>query len=138
VALVVDASVGVKWLVAEADTEAAISLITTDELVAPDIFPIEVHNALATLVRRGLLMRSAAAHASAALEEDLPLLVRSTDILPRAFDFAIAFEHPVYDCLYLALAVQRDAQLVTADRRFFQVVVRDGRFKDRVRLLGLF
>jgi len=38
-------------------------------------------------------------------------------LLDRAFDIATAFERTVYDCLYVALAVQSHAQLVTADER---------------------
>ena len=41
-------------------------------------------------------------------------------LLPEAFDLATKASHPVYDCLYLALAHQSDCQLVTADRRFYK------------------
>ena len=36
----------------------------------------------------------------------------------RALEIATALRHPAYDCFYLALAETRDAELVTADRRF--------------------
>jgi len=35
----------------------------------------------------------------------------------RAFALAHELDHPVYDCVYLALAEVEDARLVTADRR---------------------
>lgn len=35
-------------------------------------------------------------------------------------------DHPIYDCLYLALALDRGAALATADRRFIRVVTRAG------------
>jgi predicted nucleic acid-binding protein len=36
----------------------------------------------------------------------------------RSQAFAITYEHPIYDCLYLALAIQTGAVVVTADKRF--------------------
>jgi predicted nucleic acid-binding protein len=33
-------------------------------------------------------------------------------------------DHPVYDCLYLALALQEQRPVITADRRFYSVVQR--------------
>ena len=43
-------------------------------------------------------------------------------LLPEALDLAISLEQTVYDCLYLALAEARDSVMVTADRRFHDVV----------------
>lgn len=45
-------------------------------------------------------------------------------LLPAAFDLAISLDQTVYDCLYLALAEARDSVMVTADRRFHDVVSR--------------
>ena len=39
-------------------------------------------------------------------------------LLPAALDVAIAVDHSLYDCLYLALAEAEDCRVVTADRRF--------------------
>jgi predicted nucleic acid-binding protein len=38
-------------------------------------------------------------------------------LLPRAMDMARHLGHPVYDCVYLALAEREDAAFVTADQR---------------------
>ena len=43
-------------------------------------------------------------------------LIRPAAALTRRLD------HPVYDCLYLALAENRDSVMVTADRRFHEAV----------------
>lgn len=135
-ALIVDASVGVKWLIAENGSEAAIELVARDQLIAPDIFPVEIHNALASQVRRKLLSEDAAREASADLDRSLPLLANSKDLLPSAFDLALALAHPVYDCVYLALALDRDLPLVTADRRLARVAEKDRRFQRRISILG--
>jgi predicted nucleic acid-binding protein len=38
-------------------------------------------------------------------------------LIDSAFQIATAFERTVYDCLYVALAVHSNAQLITADER---------------------
>jgi predicted nucleic acid-binding protein len=43
--------------------------------------------------------------------------VASPTLMHRALDLAIRLAHPVYDCVYLALAEQRNIPLVTADAR---------------------
>ena len=43
-------------------------------------------------------------------------------LLPAALDLAISLGQTVYDCLYLALAETRNTVMVTADRRFHDVV----------------
>jgi predicted nucleic acid-binding protein len=35
-----------------------------------------------------------------------------------ALDLAVDYRHPVYDCLYLALANELGCKVITADRRF--------------------
>jgi predicted nucleic acid-binding protein len=40
--------------------------------------------------------------------------------------------HPVYDCFYLALAVQEQLPVVTADRRFYDVVHKHPYLSDRI------
>jgi predicted nucleic acid-binding protein len=43
--------------------------------------------------------------------------------------------HPVYDCLYLAVAVANQTHVVTADRRF-AALGNSVRMNDRIRLLA--
>ena len=58
---------------------------------------------------------------NAAAMETLPILldelVPLRGLAADAVTAALALDHPVYDGFYLALAVQREARLVTADRR---------------------
>jgi predicted nucleic acid-binding protein len=41
-------------------------------------------------------------------------------LLPRAMDVARRLEHPVHECVYLALAEREHATLVTADHRLLR------------------
>ena len=43
-------------------------------------------------------------------------------LLTAALDLAISLKQTVYDCLYLALAEARNSIVVTADRRYYDVV----------------
>jgi predicted nucleic acid-binding protein len=53
----------------------------------------------------------------------------------RAAALARELDHPLYDCLYLALAEAEDAPLVTADRRLV-AAVRGTALAGKVSLLG--
>jgi predicted nucleic acid-binding protein len=54
VPLTVDASVAVKWVVAEPLREEALELVRQNDVVVPDLLPAEVRNALVNRVRRRL------------------------------------------------------------------------------------
>ncbi len=122
--LVIDASVAVKWLVDEAGSDAALALQGHD-LMAPALLRIEAANVLRTLAARGALSPAAAADLFALLQE-APLAIADTDdALERlAMTLALDLGHPVYDCLYLALALRTGRSLVTADDRFLRAIER--------------
>ena len=123
-ALIVDASVAVKWIVAEPLRDEALELVRQNDVVVPDLLPVEVRNALVNRVRRRLATVEEARRAASAFRA-VPLIVEpSADRLEEAFDLALAFEHPIDDCIYLALAVARQLTLVTADRRMFDLAQR--------------
>ncbi len=67
--LVVDASVAVKWLVAEDGSDAADRLLTDDDLHAPRLMASEVANALWRKARLGEIERGQAGTLTAALSE---------------------------------------------------------------------
>ncbi len=116
--LVVDASVGLKWVVDEALSPEAFALLTARPLRTPDLFWVEAANALASKVRRGDLDRGAATDAWLDLTE-APLETQpcTPELMGAALELAHDLGHPVYDCVYLALAIKTDATFVTADRR---------------------
>ena len=121
---VVDASVAVKWLVNEPGRDAALALLAGEaELVAPDELTSEVGNAIWAKARRKLLTPDEAREVLASFLTAMPVrLVDARVLLPAALDIAIRLEHPIYDCLYLALAQHERCPLVTADQRLQAVV----------------
>lgn len=117
--LVVDASVAVRWFVDGPYQRQARSVRhADDDLIAPTLLMAEAGNALWQLIRAGQVSRENATAALALLTSGTPHLLSIPPLLPRALALATELDYPVYDCVYLALAEQHDARVVTADRRF--------------------
>jgi predicted nucleic acid-binding protein len=117
--VVVDASVAAKWFFPEQHSQAALKLLSgRNRLIAPDLLAAEFGNLTWKRVRR----RELTLEDAAKLIQDflrLPVeLISSSPLLPSALDLAIETSRTVYDCLYLALAINQEATLVTADKRF--------------------
>ena len=123
--MVVDASVALKWVVQEDDSEAATALASRD-LAAPSILIAECANVLWTKTRRSELSDGEATERMVALQSAPVALTPIENMVTDALALALRLEHPVYDCLYLALARRLNATLVTADRRFVNAVRRQG------------
>jgi predicted nucleic acid-binding protein len=49
---------------------------------------------------------------------------RTQGLLAPALELAIATDRTVYDCMYLALAIDRQCRVVTADRHFVNALAR--------------
>ena len=117
--LVVDASVAVKWLVAEEGSDAADRLVAgSEELHAPRLMASEIANALWRKARLGQIERGRAAVLLTALPQMPVRWSADETICADAVRLALALDRPVYDCVYLALAHRINARLVTADARF--------------------
>lgn len=121
--LVIDASVGLKWVVDETGSDAAVALIAGRRLVTSALFWVEAGNVLATKGRRGELHPADVADAWHDLQA-VPLETVAVDAgqVHKALQLAQELSHPVYDCCYLAVALARSTVVVTADRRFARAV----------------
>ena len=134
--IVVDASLGLKWVLQEEHSDRAAALGPGRELLTSALFWAESGNAIATRVRRGDLDRASGNEALRDLQ-DVRLRTRPLDSAAVISALAIAHDlaHPIYDCCYLALAIEEDAIVVTADRRFRSAVAAHPSLADRVVLL---
>ncbi|MBX5465637.1 MAG: type II toxin-antitoxin system VapC family toxin [Clostridia bacterium] len=118
---VVDASVVVPWAVPEPGSEPALRIRDAFargrlELLAPGLLVAEAANAIWKKGRlRGELTDQEARQALALLLAALPELVPDAPLATQALDLALTYRHPVYDCLYVALALRERCPLVTAD-----------------------
>ena len=123
--IVIDACVAVKWFLGEADSEEALTLLEDNAgaISVPALFAVEV---AAALVRNGNIHK----HATDAMRESLYSFselmagerLATVDTTPAALlaasELALELGHPLKDCLYLALAMQLECPLATADHRF--------------------
>lgn len=131
---VVDASVAVKWLVAEAFSDRAERLLEPElTLVAPELLFAEAANALWAMRRRGDITGDDLAEAIDALRS-APIAIPASmrQLAVAASRLATDLDHPVYDCFYLALALQEQYQVVTADKRFHDSVRAHPYLSDRI------
>ena len=123
--VVVDASVAAKWFLperGEALVDQALALLDAyvkEEVrfVVPDLFYVETASALWKAVRLGRVLRAFGDQAIVLLTQRMFQTVPSLKLLDKAFQIATDRGRTVDDCLYVALAVQADAQLITADER---------------------
>lgn len=116
--LVIDASVAVKLAIKETGHAKAIALVSAGyHLVAPDFLLLELGNVLWKKVRLREITPEQARAGAAEVRIALAEIVPAVELVDRALELAMEIDHPIYDCLYLAVAEAGQARLITADRR---------------------
>ena len=125
---VIDASVAVKWLMKEPlREEAKCFLHYTIQRLAPDLILLECANAIRRKVILKQITPKEGDHSFELLKEwrrGLIKLIPSADMLDRAYELSKVLQrHPIPDCIYLALAEKENAQVVSADRKFYNLVI---------------
>lgn len=121
--LIIDASIAVKWVVSEAGTDLALTLLRGG-LAAPDLFTAECVNVLWKKVQRNELTSEEALLAVGILQRADIELYPMRMLMEPAAKLALDLDHPAYDCFYLALATANDRLFTTADERFLRRVRR--------------
>lgn len=124
--LVIDASVAVKWVVGEDGSEKAVAIRSKFAFVAPELILAECANILWKKSKRGELTRAEVILAAKLLERSGVELITMMGLGEATADLALSLDHPAYDCVYLALARQRNLRFVAADRRLVDAVGRRG------------
>jgi len=123
--LVLDASVALKWAVPagkETLTSESLQLLkryTDGEInfIVPDVFWAEVGNVLWKGVRQSRWQQAVAESAASEMRGRNFFTVSSLTLLPEALKLALFHDRSVYDCLYVALAIQFKTEMITADER---------------------
>jgi predicted nucleic acid-binding protein len=128
--LVLDASVAVKWYLpaAQEPLSSEAFLLLRDyksarvDLLVPGLFFAEFAN---ILWKACWHRRCDAATADFAIGEVLRARFRtisSSSLVEEALQLARLYNRTVYDCLYIALAIRTNTQVVTADERLANAV----------------
>lgn len=136
--LVVDASVAVKWVFpdpnVEPEADRAVAIlrgIQTGhiEVVQPAHWLLETTAVVARL-------RPAVIEQAIGLLDALELPVYDdVDVLRRAARLAVDLNHHLFDTLYHAVALERDAVLVTADERYAVMAESEGHLRRLAQLV---
>ena len=125
---VLNASVAANWLLddeLDPRAEAASERISRDEAFVPQLWHLEVRNALATAERRGRIDASGFGERIRALLM-LPVSTDTAPDLDAALALARAHELSFYDAIYLELAQRREAALATLDTALRRAAAAEG------------
>ena len=119
---VIDANVGLKWFIEEPRSTAARKILEKgNAFIVPDIFIPEICN----VVWKKFKNQEVTAEQGQAIVTNVPAvidhIVPTAELAQRAFDLAVQFNHPVYDCLYLALAERESITFITDDAKLVTV-----------------
>jgi predicted nucleic acid-binding protein len=134
--IVADANVALKWFFGDEPLaeEAAAIIRSGIPVIAPDLVVAEVANAAWRWSRLGRIRPEEAHRIATRLPGFFQMLVPAAELVEPAMRLAHDLDHPIYDCLYLALANREEVALVTADARLIEKV---GRTTRRKRVVAL-
>jgi predicted nucleic acid-binding protein len=125
ISYVVDASVAIKWCLPAqnelfvAQAYGLLDSYRTGDLqfVVPDLFWLEVANALCKGVWKGTIDAPWAEKSYAEIGDlEIPTIA-SAEFVPKALQLALHHGRTVYESLYVALALHTRVDLITADER---------------------
>lgn len=136
-ALVIDASIAVKWVVDEQGTPEALILRQKAKLIAPELLVAECANVLWKKVRKNELSKEEALLAARLLQGAEIELLPTRSLFEAVTRISIELDHAACDCLYLALAVENECRFVTADERFLRKLGQSRRSTLRERAISL-
>jgi predicted nucleic acid-binding protein len=124
-ALVVDCSVAAKWALVEPGDVEASHLLDQQEagaisLIAPDLLLVEFASLIAKRVRRKQLSIDQAHEMFWIMEHSDLEFFDTRRLLGAALELALANQMSAWDCVYLALALEQNCCMITADRRLFR------------------
>lgn len=118
---VIDACVAIKWFLPEQNyVEAGEILSNHNRLIAPDLFQIELDSIVTKKVRQRLIETEDAYRIYEEIR-NIPIQIISYSLISKlAFDLSVALPITQYDACYLAVAIEFNQKVVTADMRFFR------------------
>ncbi|WP_255568110.1 type II toxin-antitoxin system VapC family toxin [Brevundimonas sp. PAMC22021] len=118
----VDASVAIKVALHEPDSPIAVAALRAQSWSAPDLIFPECANIIWKRRRMGDITHEQAIQAVELIETMNLYVEPCRRLFSRAVQLSVAFDHPAYDCFYVAHAEQLDAALLTADRKLIATV----------------
>ncbi|MBU4460023.1 MAG: type II toxin-antitoxin system VapC family toxin [Verrucomicrobia bacterium] len=119
--IVADTNVFMAVALGEPERAAIVEATRGAELIAPEVLPYEIGNALSSLFRRGILS-SSQMESAWNVSQQIPVECRRVDIR-SALKIAALYRIFAYDAYFLECALQARAPLLTLDRKMRSVAV---------------
>ena len=118
--VVVDASAAIKWFVNEGGPSVRAArrlLLAGNDLIAPSLLLSEVQNVMWKKLRAGQVTEEQGRLVAASMRSFFVHVEPDERLVEAAWALAVAHDHQVYDCLYVALAERTGAHLATLDKK---------------------
>lgn len=121
----VDCSVAAKWTLTEPGDVEASRLLDEQEagrisLIAPELLLVEFASLISKRVRRKQLSVDQAHEMFWIIEHSDLKFFETRRLLGAALELALTSQMSAWDCVYLALAIERNCAMITDDRRLFR------------------
>lgn len=125
--IVVDASVCLKWVFNEEDSDSARQLLKKYEggtllLMAPSLWEYEITNALTTAVRRKKISSKKSELFLQLFMQATPQIISISQHLGIILENAKKYTLSAYDSAYVTLAKESGSTLISSDRQLFEKV----------------
>lgn len=125
--VVVDASVCLKWVFEEEDSEKARNLLTLSEkrdilLVSPEIWEYEIVNGFASAMLKDKLSYLQSKKLLGMVLEASPQIISTHDLLLKSLENCHKYRISAYDSAYITLALENRIILVSADEKLVKKV----------------
>lgn len=124
---VIDSSVAIKWFVPEVGSRVADQVLERYKkkiltFLVPDLFFAELGN----IVWKKRRLQTLDPDDAQAIIYAIPLIsfeiMPASELLAQAYELATDHERTVYDSIYLALSLAKEAPFLTADEKLFNAV----------------
>jgi predicted nucleic acid-binding protein len=122
--IVTDTSILLAVALEEPERDAIIKLTQETQLIAPEVLPFEVGNALSSLFRRNLLDEERVLQVWEYIQR-IPIDLRTVDI-QDALQIATRYRIYAYDAYFLSCASTLRVPLMSLDRKMISVARQSG------------
>ncbi|PIE89452.1 MAG: VapC toxin family PIN domain ribonuclease [Acidobacteria bacterium] len=117
--IVADTNTFLAVVLYEPERDSIIKLTVGHELIAPEVLPFEIGNALSALLKRKKMTTSEMLSAWSATQK-IPVDLRAVDIA-KALEISSNFHIYAYDAYFLVCALFLHSPLLTLDKRMNQI-----------------
>ncbi|MDP1992168.1 MAG: type II toxin-antitoxin system VapC family toxin [Syntrophales bacterium] len=122
--IIADTNIFIAVALNEPEKKIIINLTEGHDLVAPEVLPFEIGNALTAMVKRKTLLADEAFSAWDAIQH-IPVDLRRINI-SAALKIAMQFKTYAYDAYFLECALDQRSPLLTLDRQMREIARKIG------------